>query len=152
MKKVNQTDIPVSNLGKKVNGKANRRKGHDFERKWAKTFRDLGYTYCKTSRLASKLLDDSKVDLAFIPFNVQCKNVQGSINYIEEINKVEEHLCKNFPPEDPQHNHPIIVIHRKGPKPEEELVVMRGEDFTFLLKKEQTLLSIIQELKNGNKN
>lgn len=118
----------------KVNGKANRLKGHNYERKWAKLFRDMGYTYCKTSRQASRLLDDSKVDLAFIPFNVQCKNVQSNLNYSEEIRLIQETLKKNFPPDHDQHKYPIIVAHKKGSKPEEELVIMKSDDFINILK------------------
>lgn len=120
----------------KTNGKANRRKGHDYERKWAKVFRDLGHNYCKTSRQASRLLDDSKVDLAFIPYNLQCKNVQASINYIEEIKLIQESLIKNFPPNNEQHSYPIIIAHKRGVKPEEELIVMKAEDFIKMLKQQ----------------
>lgn len=145
---------------KKINGKANRRKGHEYERKWAKIFRDLGYNYCKTSRQASRLLDDSKVDLAFIPFNVQCKNVQAGINYIEEIKLVKESLAKNFPPTDSQHQYPVIIAHKKGCKPEDELVVMRADEFVSLLtnkiieeKKVESLKTLVKSVRNNkNKN
>lgn len=122
-----------SKVKTKVNGKANRIKGHTYERKWAKFFRDIGFTYCKTSRQASRLLDDSKVDLAFIPFNIQCKSVKSSINYIEEIKMIEESLKKNFPPDDKQHSYPTIIAHKRGSKPEEELIIMKANDFIKLM-------------------
>jgi len=126
-----ETDAEVKPK-KKVNGKANRNKGHNYERKWAKIFRDeLGFKFCKTSRLASKLLDNSNVDLAFIPFNVQCKNVKSGLNYSDEIKKVQEELKQNFPPTDQQHNHPIIIAHKKE---KDELIVMTASDFIKILK------------------
>ena len=56
-------------------GVKNRRKGHNAERRRAQMFRELGFDKCKTSREASRLLDNCKVDLAFVPYNVQMKAV-----------------------------------------------------------------------------
>lgn len=134
---------------KKINGKANRRKGHDYERKWAKVFRDLGYNFCRTSREASKLLDNSRVDLAFIPFNLQCKNVATSFNYINEINAVTELLKKHFPPGDTQHKHPVIIAHKRG---SDELIVMKAEEFINILTERKELLDKIKKLEDGNQN
>lgn len=135
----------------KVNGKANRKKGHDYERKWAKIFREeFDYTYCKTSRQASRLLDDSKVDLAFIPFNFQCKNVKAAINYPDEFRLIAETLSKNFPPEDNQHNYPTIIAHKRGSKPEEELIIMKASDFHRLMTGKFKINK--QEKSNGDKN
>jgi len=119
----------------KINGKLNRTKGHNYERKWAKIFReDLGFKFCKTSRLASKLLDNSNVDLAFIPFNFQCKAVKNGFNFSDEIKRIQTELKENFPADDKQHNYPIVIAHKRGPKPEEELIIMKAEDFVKILK------------------
>lgn len=112
----------------------NRTKGHNFERYLAKIFRDLGFPFCKTSRQASRLLDDSKVDLAFIPFNVQAKAVERNINYQDIFAEMEEALIKNFPPTDAQINHPKIIFHKKGSKKYESVVVMEEKEFIKLLK------------------
>lgn len=113
----------------------NRTKGHNFERYLAKLFRELGYTFCKTSRQASRLLDDSKVDLAFIPFNVQAKAVKANINYQELLRSMDEALKQNFPPSDPQINYPKIIFHKKGRKKYESVVVMEEKEFIELMKK-----------------
>ena len=39
-------------MKKKNYGKTNRNKGNNYERELAKTFRNMGYSYCKTSRQA----------------------------------------------------------------------------------------------------
>lgn len=60
-----------------MNVKNNRRRGCNYERDLAKLFRELGWNSCKTSRYASKMLDDLKVDLVSTsPFQVQAKNTQ----------------------------------------------------------------------------
>ena len=115
----------------KNQGKRNREAGHRYERKWAKEFRDLGFTYCKTSRQASRLLDDCGVDLAFIPFLFQCKNVKANINYGKLITDIETKTKANFPPNSPELRYPVVVAHKK----EDELIVMRADYFVALLKK-----------------
>ena len=111
-------------------GKTNRRKGHDHERREAKKFRELGYTFCKTSREASRLLDASKIDLAFIPFNVQIKaGYAKGLNYVTIFNAMLDALKENFPPDDQIHSYPPVIIHNKGRTEEEKLVVMRKKDF-----------------------
>ena len=55
-----------------VMGKAQRVKGHSYEREIVKEMRGLGYD-CDTSRYANRKLDDAKVDIAGLPFNIQCK-------------------------------------------------------------------------------
>lgn len=120
---------------KKSNGKANRVKGHTYERNLAKFFRDIGYSFCKTSRQASRLLDDSKVDLAFIPFNVQAKSVKAPINYKKVFTEMEEALKKNFPPEDLQNIHPKMIFHKRGRLKYDSLVIMEEKEFMDLLKK-----------------
>lgn len=113
-------------------GKRNRNSGHTYERKWAKIYRDLGYTYCKTSRQASRLLDNSKVDLSFIPFNHQCKKVKAKINYFELLKEIEAALKSNYPPEDLQLTYPIIISHYKDRN--EEIVVMTAESYINIIK------------------
>ena len=54
-------------MPKKSVGKTNRRKGHNAERYYANFFKDLGYTFCKTARQASRLHDDCGIDLIFAP-------------------------------------------------------------------------------------
>jgi len=129
---------------KKNQGSTNRRKGHNAERNTAQEFRDIGYTFCKTSRQASRLLDDAKVDLAFIPFNVQIKaGKQKGFNAIKELKSMEEAIKKLFPPEDAIHTNPNIVLLRKevgkGVKRTiyDDVITMAFEDFKQLIKKKK---------------
>lgn len=118
-----------------MKGNTNRNKGHDFERQWAKTFRDIGYIYCKTTRQASRLLDNSKVDLAFIPYNFQCKNVKSNINYTDLILDIKRCLLENFPEEDSIHDNPIVIAHKRGRAPEEHLIIMEASSFIDIIKR-----------------
>lgn len=115
-------------------GKKNRNKGHNAERKRAKTFQDLGYTFCKTSRAASRVLDNCKVDLANIPYNVQIKSVVSGINYQNIFEDIGVLLKENFPPTDPLHTFPSIIIHDRGRKDSQKQVIMKEKDFFELLK------------------
>ena len=119
----------------------NRTKGHNFERYLVNVFKDLGFTYCKTSRFASRVLDNSKVDLAFIPYNVQAKAVIANINYHDLLLSMENSLNENFPPTDPQRNYPKIIFHKKGRKKYEKLVIMQQDEF----------ISILKELENAKR-
>jgi len=122
--------------GKKGNlGSSNRRKGHSKEREVAKKFRDSGFEFAKTSRQASRLLDDSKVDIAFVPFLPQCKKgYPRGLNYTEIIKEMKELVQKNFPPNNEVHEHPAIIFHDKGKKSEEKLVIMEESTFWTLIK------------------
>jgi hypothetical protein len=112
----------------------NRDKGHRFERILAQLFRDMGFSYCKTSRQASRMLDDSKVDLAFIPYNVQAKAVKATINYQTLFESMDEELIKNFPPTDPQRTYPKMIFHRRGRLKTQKFVIMLEDEFVEILK------------------
>lgn len=122
--------------GKKGNlGKRNRTAGFNLERRIAKKFRDSGFEFAKTSRQASRLLDDSKVDIAFVPFLPQCKKGYArGLNYSEIIKEMKELIQKNFPPNNEVHQYPAVIFHDKGKKSEEKLVIMEEVSFWNLLK------------------
>lgn len=118
---------------------SSRNKGHNAERHYAKEFRQMGWSHCQTSRYGSKLLDDCKVDLMNIPFNVQVKAgySKRGINHSKILREMTHMLMDNFGEvEDPR-----IVIHKKdvgsGHKRDEfdELVTMSFEDFKRLVNK-----------------
>lgn len=115
-----------------MSANTNRTKGHNFERELAIVFRALGFSYCKTSRQASRLYDDSGIDLWGIPYLVQAKKVKASINYGKLIKEIEGRVEKNFPPGSPEREHPIVIFHRKE---KDKLVIMKENDFINLLKK-----------------
>ena len=120
---------------KKNIGKSNRQRGHSLERRIASKFRDLGYKYAKTSRQASRLLDDSKVDIAFVPFLIQCKKgYKKGLNYSGIITEIKNLIIQNFPPEESVHKLPCIIIHDKDRKTEDKLVIMEEVTFWELIK------------------
>ena len=115
----------------------NKRKGSNAEREYAKRFREAGFENCITSRLGSRLYDNSGIDLMNIPFNVQIKaGVQRGINYSKELQYVKDQISHNFDLSDEVNNKPILLIHKK-PKLEgkrnrgefDELIIMSIADF-----------------------
>lgn len=73
----------------------NRSKGHNLERWLKRWYEVLGFP-TKTSREASRLLDNCKVDLWNTPINWQCKSVEGNINPTVIFNQMQEELEKNY--------------------------------------------------------
>jgi hypothetical protein len=119
-----------------MGGSANRRKGHQFERDVVNKFKGLGFSFCRTSRAGNRTLDDSKVDIDMIPYNVQCKKgYTKGINYTALFKQMKEGLESNFPPKHEQHTYPSIILHDKGRKPDEKLVIIQEKDFWTLMKK-----------------
>jgi len=130
-------------MEKKNLGRANKRKGSNAERLYAKKFRDdLGFTHCKTSRFGSKLHDDAGIDLIFIPFNVQIKaGYPRGLNYSKELKYLEEKMKILFPPTSIEHSLPKMIIHRKdkekGRKSRvsyDDIVCMTYEDLVKIIK------------------
>lgn len=127
-------EISMTEKVKLVSGKRNRNAGHSLERRIAKKFRDIGYEFAKTSRQASRLLDDSKVDIAYVPYLVQCKKgYNKGLNYTSILLEIKEAVKKNFPPDEKVHGYPIVIIHDKGSKTEEKLVVIEESTFWKLI-------------------
>ena len=95
-------------------GKNNRKKGNLLEQQVARDMRDIGYTFAKTSRQASKLLDDSQIDIAFVPYNIQTKSGYEKARPKPDLifNNIDTNLKKNFPPTEPYHNYPKVLIHK----------------------------------------
>lgn len=121
-------------------GKRNKNKGNNAERLYAKIFRSLGFSHCRTSREASKLYDDCAIDLIFIPFLVQIKaGRQRSLNPSTVLQSMDERIKANFPASSPEHNIPRILIHHKDGKQGtrrneyDTLVTMTFETFRKLL-------------------
>jgi len=97
-----------------MNGKRNRTKGHDLERDCASLFRNLGFSFAKTTRAESKTLDDAGVDIANIPFLVQCKaGYDDRYPRFPEIYKgIRENIKKAYPKDSPLQELPVILIHK----------------------------------------
>jgi hypothetical protein len=113
---------------KKVSSNRNRTAGHNYERDICNYFKSIGFTKCKTSRQASRLLDDNKIDLAYLPFNVQCKYVNSPINYTTLLKEINTSIKTNL---EDRVQYPTIIFHKR--KNKDSLVVMDIEEFTKLL-------------------
>ena len=125
-----------------MSGKQSRNLGHSAERHYAKEFREMGYEFCITSREGSRLHDKCKIDLMFVPWNVQIKaGKQRGFNPVTVLKEMTELIAENFPPDSIELNRPKIVIHRKpakrgntGRTEFDETVTMTFEDFKLLIK------------------
>lgn len=120
---------------------ANRNKGNNCERLYAKLFRELGYDKCITSRYGSRIHDDCGIDLLNVPFNVQIKaGKQRGMDYSSVLRNIGERLLELFPAEAPEFDLPNIVIHRKdvgrGKRRGEydDLVVMSWNTYKNMIK------------------
>jgi hypothetical protein len=99
-------------------GATNKRKGSSAERYYAKFFRELGFTFCETARFGSKKHDNAKIDLLYIPFNVQIKaGIQKNMNPGKELFMMASSITAMFPPEDEVFKRPCILFHYKQGKP-----------------------------------
>lgn len=116
-------------------------KGHNAERAYVKVFKDLGYSYCMTSRQGSRISDDAGIDLINIPLNVQIKaGYERGLNIKETIQYTKDRIAELFPPDAEQQKLPTIVIHvrdvKRGRRRGEcdTLVYMSFDDFIKLSK------------------
>lgn len=119
----------------------NRKKGHDLERQVANDLKPL-FPYVKTSRAASRLLDNCKVDLCYVPLLVQCKAgyKRDRPKYEEEFANMKEQIALHYPIENPIHKAPFIMVHKvdcnncRGKKrPEEYMQATMSYDFFLWL-------------------
>lgn len=113
-------------------------------------FRAIGFGFCKTSRQASRLYDDTGIDLWGIPFLIQAKNgyVKSRIKPDVEFRKMEENLKKNFPPGSSEHNLPKFVFNKlDGYKRENHLVTAEYDTMVEMLIKLKVYEDLISEKK-----
>lgn len=110
---------------------SNRRRGHDFERKVIKDFKErTSFKNCTSTRYASKMLDDMGVDIYGLPFHVQIK----TLNKKPEILEILDHM-----PKDDLHNFAVIKRTRKTPggtfREKGKYVVMDYDQFFDIINK-----------------
>lgn len=124
----------------------NKTKGSNAERYYAKVFRELGYRFCETARFASTKHDNAKVDLVYIPYNIQIKaGVQKNLSPGKELFMMSSSIAAMFPLEEDIHNKPCLLIHYmqgiKGVKrtPEMEMVYMSFKQYQLFLEKNNSL-------------
>lgn len=68
----------------------------------------------QTARLASKLLDNCKIDLANLPLRIQCKyGYDRSRPKYEELYEENQALCKQYLMDnDPVNKYPYVLVHK----------------------------------------
>lgn len=113
----------------------NRTKGHNAERHYRRIFKEL-FPHCETSRYASKMMDDAKVDLVGLPFLTQIK--AGKQRALKHHQVLED--MHNLVPDDKKDDIKIIIHHKEGrrgkPRGEyDQLVTMSFDDFMELITK-----------------
>jgi hypothetical protein len=118
--------------------KNNRRKGHQYERELAKMFREVGYDKVKTSREASRLYDNSGIDLWGLPYLVQAKSGYKTSRIKPDLLflNMKECIDKNFPKEEAQlmKSYPMLVFNKlDGYKKEHHFVTLKSDDFFKML-------------------
>lgn len=129
-----------------------RRKGHNFERLIAKYLKQhLGHDV-KSTREASKTLDNCGIDLINTDFLIQCKAGYDNRRprYEEVYGYIKSNLVKHFSSDHRIHEYPILLIHNidvgRGNKRgvEHTTVTMTMEDYVNLRK--GNILPILQIL------
>jgi len=111
-----------------MNGLTNRRKGHNFERELARLYREAGFKNALTSRQASKLYDDCKLDFWGIPDNTQAKNVKASLNPLTIIRQMKALIMEKLEPVEKRLHKPFVVIHKQN-KEIKVFIEMTLEDY-----------------------
>ena len=68
-------------------GRYARTKGHRYEQQIVNELKELGFDGCRTSRFASKMKDDQKIDVVDLenklPVEIQLKKTQSIPNYFK---------------------------------------------------------------------
>tara|TARA_A100001391_G_scaffold62126_1_gene38704 strand:+ start:117 stop:473 length:357 start_codon:yes stop_codon:yes gene_type:complete len=104
-----------------MSGMRSRRKGHDYERKIRKEFRDMGWKFCETSRYASKMIDNAKIDLVRTdPFAVQCKATTNNPSYHKILDEMKPNMFQYK-----------LIYHKR--KNDGEYVIMKKNDWLEIL-------------------
>jgi hypothetical protein len=120
-------------------GRRARTVGYNAERRFALLFRQAGWKEALTMRYVSKFKDDRKIDIAFIPVNMQIKaGTQSGMNprkYLEEM-KIE---LQKLPDHYPEKQHHCVVVHPRttgqgNARTEfDDIVYMTWKDYMDLL-------------------
>lgn len=96
-------------------GRRARSVGYGAERRFAKIFRVAGWIEALTMRYVSKLRDDRKIDVAFVPVNMQIKaGNQKALAPRKLLEEITEHVAK-LPDHFPEKKHHCVVVHPRTP-------------------------------------
>lgn len=142
----------ITKRKKRTKGSKNRDKGHNAERLYVNIFKELGFDKCITARYGSHMADNAKVDLLFIPINVQIKaGYSKGLNPSKVLEDMHNTIKSTYPAHETIYNNLNVMIHHKdvgmGHSRNEfhSIVSMTSETFFKLfkmayLKNEKTLL------------
>lgn len=104
----------MATVDRKKLGRTNKQMGSRIERLYVKIFKGLGYSFCASSRLKSRALDNAKIDLADIPYNIQIKaGKQQGMNPGKELMLMYMATKEIFPPDNAVHSKPFLLIHHR---------------------------------------
>lgn len=97
--------------------KNNKLRGHNFEREFVSLLKSKSevFSKAKTSREASRLYDDSKIDVWGIPLLVQLKNTATTPNSRQILKEMDTLIDKNFPKNAQERSLLKCVVHKKPP-------------------------------------
>ena len=90
----NKNELPSEKTRHKPNV---RRIGHNYERKIVKELKDLGFNRAATTRAMSRIMDDAKIDIHGVTYNIQCKAVRSGLNVFTVLDEMEEAIAKLVP-------------------------------------------------------
>lgn len=142
-------------IPRKRSNNYSRNKGNRTEIEYIDKFKELGYAQCKSSRLASRMLDSCGIDIWGLPFNIQVKaGYKKNFTRPDRIfAKMKEDLLKTFPKGDPVHDYPKILVQKlDGYYDENQLVTMMWCDFVKLMEvyvKYKNLPDVLQDQTHG---
>lgn len=122
----NKNELPAEKTKARPNV---RRIGHNYERKVVKELKDLGFATAATTRATSKIMDDAKIDINGVSYNIQCKAVKTGLNVFSVLDDMEATIPQLVPEREQFIN---IVFHKKE---KNEVVVLRKEDWYLIVKK-----------------
>ena len=106
-----------------------RRIGHNYERKIVKELKDIGFDRASTTRAMSRIMDDAKIDIYGVTYNIQCKAVRSGLNVFSVLDDMDEAISKLIPERMDFVN---VVFHKKE---RDEVVVLRKTDWYLIIKK-----------------
>lgn len=97
-----------------MNGKRNRTKGHNEERRITSIMKEIGFAHARTARAESNTLDACGVDISNVPLLIQCKaGYDSRYPRFPEILKGIKAKIKEFYPENHEnHALPIVLVHK----------------------------------------
>lgn len=98
-------------------GKINAVLGSETERYYAKLFQDIGYKDCGLSSIDDKKMDNAKIDLTNLPFNLQIKaGKHKNLSPGKELLIMKGAIDSMYPSDSNVKNLPNLLLHSYSPE------------------------------------